>query len=105
MKNSVLLQFPDPSTSDIARMFIAKLSAKGLVPGDGLSVEYLAELLGSNTDEEWRSERNGRTADLLLNSVQSEIKRRVEGGVDTESRGRAPFTSKPSLVQCSRKFP
>lgn len=88
VKNSVLLrvEFPDPSSSDIARMFLAKLSAKGLVPGDGLSVEYLSELLSSNTDEEWRFERNGRIADLLLNSVRSEIKRRVEGGIDTESR-------------------
>lgn len=102
VKNSVLLrvEFPDPSTSDIARMFIAKLSAKGLVPGDGLSVEYLAELLSSNTDEEWRSERNGRIADLLLNSVRSEIKRRVEGGIDTESRqSTLHFKALPSPVQ------
>jgi hypothetical protein len=102
VKNSVLLrvEFPDPSASDIARMFLAKLSAKGLVPGDGLSVEYLSELLCSNTDEEWRFERNGRIADLLLNSVRSEIKRRVEGGVDTESRqSTLHFKALPSPVQ------
>mmetsp|Transcript_36249 Transcript_36249/g.79346 ORF Transcript_36249/g.79346 Transcript_36249/m.79346 type:complete len:594 (-) Transcript_36249:168-1949(-) len=102
VKNSVLLrvEFPDPSPSDIARMFLAKLGGKGLVPGDGLSVEYLSELLSSNTDEEWRFERNGRITDLLLNSVRNEIKRRVEGGVDTESRqSTLHFKALPSPVQ------
>ena len=85
VKNSVLLrvEFPDPSPSDLSRMFLAKLGGKGLVPGDGLSVEYLSELLLNNTDDDWRLERNGRIADLLLNSVRNEIKRRVEGGAGT----------------------
>lgn len=100
IKTTVLLrvEFSDPSPADVARMFLAKLGGKGLVPGDGLSVEYLSELIMSNTDVEWRSERNGRISDLLLNAVRNEIKRRVEGGVETESKA-STWKALPSPVQ------
>ena len=52
----------------------------------------------SNTDVEWRSERNGRISDLLLNAVRNEIKRRVEGGVETESKA-STWKALPSPVQ------
>lgn len=73
------IEFPDPSTTDIARMFMTKLNSKGLVPADGVSVDYLADLLETNTDEEWRAERNGRISDLLLMGVRLEMKKRLMG--------------------------
>lgn len=70
------IEFNDPSPAQIARMFMAKLNEKGLVPGDGVTVEYLAELISTNTDEDWRIERNGRIAEMLLNGVRAELKKR-----------------------------
>mmetsp|Transcript_21394 Transcript_21394/g.50866 ORF Transcript_21394/g.50866 Transcript_21394/m.50866 type:complete len:579 (-) Transcript_21394:173-1909(-) len=70
------IEFADPTPSQVARMFMGKLNAKGLVPGDGVTVEYLAQLISTNTDEDWRLERNGRIADLLLNGVRAELRKR-----------------------------
>eukprot|EP00980_Cylindrotheca_fusiformis_P003848 scaffold858_cov123-Cylindrotheca_fusiformis.AAC.24 len=71
------IEFPDPSPAQVARMFLSKVSEKGLVAGDGVTVEYLADLIATNTDEDWRLERNGRISDLLLQGVRAEISKRV----------------------------
>jgi predicted AAA+ superfamily ATPase len=71
------IEFPDPSPSQLARMFLTKLGEKGLVSGDGVTVDYLAELIRSNTDEDWRLERNGRISDLLCQGVRSELRKRI----------------------------
>lgn len=70
------IEFADPSPSQVARIFMGKMSDMGLVPGDGVTVDYLAELISTNTDEDWRLERNGRIADLLLNGVRAELRKR-----------------------------
>lgn len=79
------VEFVDPSPSQIARMFMAKLSQKGLVPGVGLTTDFLAELIENNTDEDWRLDRNGRMADLLLEGVRTEMRKRSLS--DEQSRG------------------
>mmetsp|Transcript_27128 Transcript_27128/g.76320 ORF Transcript_27128/g.76320 Transcript_27128/m.76320 type:complete len:576 (-) Transcript_27128:168-1895(-) len=71
------VEFPDPSPEHVSRMFMGKMAEKGLVAGDGVTVEYLADLIATNTDEDWRLERNGRISDLLLHSVRSELRRRI----------------------------
>jgi hypothetical protein len=80
------LEFPDPTPEQIARMFMSKLAGKGLVPAEGVTVEYLAELFVTNTDPEWRNERNGRVADLLLVGVRAELRKRAMWD-DTASKG------------------
>jgi SpoVK/Ycf46/Vps4 family AAA+-type ATPase len=70
------IEFPDPSPGQIALMFMAKLKQKGLVPGVGLTVDFLAELIENNTDEDWRLDRNGRMAELLLEGVRTEMRKR-----------------------------
>jgi len=70
------IEFSDPTPSQVARIFMGKMADKGLVPGDGVTVDYLAELISTNTDEDWRLERNGRIADLLLNGVRAELRKR-----------------------------
>jgi hypothetical protein len=80
------LEFPDPTPEQIARMFMSKLSGKGLVPAEGVTVEYLTELFVTNTDPEWRNERNGRVADLLLVGVRAELRKRAMWD-DTASKG------------------
>jgi SpoVK/Ycf46/Vps4 family AAA+-type ATPase len=80
------LEFPDPTPEQIARMFMSKLSKKGLVPAEGVTVEYLAELIGTNTDPSWRMERNGRISDLLLVGVRAELKKRMVWD-DSASKG------------------
>ena len=71
------MEFPDPTPSQIARMFMAKMNHKGLVPGTGLTVHFLAELIENNTDEDWRLDRNGRMADLLMEGVRTEMRKRA----------------------------
>lgn len=70
------IEFSDPTPSQIARIFMGKMAEKGLVPGDGVTVDYLAELISTNTDEDWRLERNGRISDMLLNGVRAELRKR-----------------------------
>jgi len=71
------IEFPDPSPAQVARMFMSKMAEKGLVAGDGVTVDYLAELIATNTDEEWRTERNARISDLLMYGVRSELRKRI----------------------------
>ena len=71
------LEFPDQTPSQIARIFMSKLKEKGFVAAEGVTVEYLAGLITSNTDPEWRTERNGRIADLLMVGVRAELKKRT----------------------------
>jgi SpoVK/Ycf46/Vps4 family AAA+-type ATPase len=71
------IEFPEPTPAQIARIFMAKLSQIGLMPAEGVTVEYLAELITSNTDRDWRADRNGRIADLLMVGVRSELKKRT----------------------------
>eukprot|EP00522_Entomoneis_paludosa_P008967 CAMPEP_0172454348 /NCGR_PEP_ID=MMETSP1065-20121228/11370_1 /TAXON_ID=265537 /ORGANISM="Amphiprora paludosa, Strain CCMP125" /LENGTH=568 /DNA_ID=CAMNT_0013206665 /DNA_START=56 /DNA_END=1762 /DNA_ORIENTATION=+ len=80
------LEFPDLTPEQIARIFLQKLTFAGLVPAEGVTVEYLAELIASNTEPEWRSERNGRIADLLLTGVRAELRKR-QFWDDTASKG------------------
>lgn len=80
------LEFPDYSPKQIALMFLGKLIAKGLVPAEGVTVDYLAQLIANNTEPDWRSERNGRIADLLLLGVRAELKKRATWD-DTASKG------------------
>jgi len=71
------IEFPDPSPTQIARMFLSKVRDKGFIAGDGVTVEYLGDLISTNTDDEWRSERNGRFSELLLQGVRAEIRKRI----------------------------
>jgi hypothetical protein len=71
------LEFQDPTPTQVARMFLSKMAHKGLVPSEGVTVPYLAELIESNTDPDWRAERNGRIADLLLTGVRAELRKRL----------------------------
>ena len=87
----VKVEFPDPTPSQIARMFMAKLSEKGLVPGIGLTVEYLAELIETNTDVDWRLDRNGRMSDLLLEGVRTEMRKRSQATDDMTQASVSPI--------------
>lgn len=80
------IEFPDPSPTDLARIFLSKVHSRGFIPGPGLTVQYLAELIKNNTDPDWRSERNGRLSEYLLLSVIAEIKKRTEGGSEMSSK-------------------
>jgi len=85
------IEFPDPTPAQIARMFLTKMGEKGLVAGDGVTVDYLAELLRTNTDEDWRAERNGRISDLLLNGVRAELAKRINFNDDASKVSISPI--------------
>lgn len=80
------IEFPDPSPEQIARMFLAKLGDKGLVPAEGVTVEAVSELIRKNIDADWRAERNGNISDLLLTGVRGELRKRTTWD-DTASKG------------------
>jgi len=85
------IEFADPTPSQVARIFMGKMAEKGLVPGDGVTVDYLAELISTNTDEDWRLERNGRIADLLLNGVRAELRKRMHFSDDSSKVSFSPI--------------
>lgn len=96
------VEIPDPTTSEIARMFFSKIFQKGLVAAEGLTVGYVAQLLENNTEEAWRAERNGNIAELLLNAVRSELKSKIVGN-DTFSR--ESVSPRKLLPQPGQKLP
>jgi len=71
------IEFPDLTPDQIARIFLGKMSEKGLMPAEGVTIEYVAELISGNTDPDWREGRNGRIADLLMTGVRVELKKRA----------------------------
>ena len=77
------LELPDPTSQQIARTFMSKLNSKGLIAGEGVSIPYLAELIETNTDEDWRLDR--QVSDLLLQGVRAEMRKRLQIS-DDESR-------------------
>lgn len=85
------IEFPNPNPSQIARMFMSKMGEKGLVAGDGVTVDYLAELISTNTDEDWRMERNARISDLLLHGVRSELRKRIHFNDDASKASVSPI--------------
>jgi hypothetical protein len=80
------LEFPDLTPEQIARVFFAKLNEKGLVPAEGVTVEYVTQAIATNTQEEYRGGRNGAIADVLLQLVRAEIRKRIVWD-DAASRG------------------
>jgi DNA polymerase III delta prime subunit len=85
------IELPDPTPAQIARMFMTKMGEKGLVSGDGVTVDYLAELISTNTDEDWRLERNGRISDLLVHGVRSELRKRMHFNDDASKVSMSPM--------------
>eukprot|EP00548_Thalassiothrix_antarctica_P008316 CAMPEP_0194131668 /NCGR_PEP_ID=MMETSP0152-20130528/2394_1 /TAXON_ID=1049557 /ORGANISM="Thalassiothrix antarctica, Strain L6-D1" /LENGTH=582 /DNA_ID=CAMNT_0038826529 /DNA_START=70 /DNA_END=1818 /DNA_ORIENTATION=+ len=77
------LELPDPTPQQIARTFMSKLNSKGLIAGEGVNIPYLAELIETNTDEDWRLDR--QVSDLLLQGVRAEMRKRLQIS-DDESR-------------------
>lgn len=82
--------------------FFTKLFQKGHVAAEGLTVNYVAQLLEHNTKEEWRAERNGYIAELLLNSARAELKGKVSGG---ETFSRESVSPRKLLPQPGQKLP
>jgi len=91
------IEFPDLTPTQLAQVFFLKLHAKGLVPGDSMTVNYLSSLFERFTKEEWISDRNGYIADNLLNAVRFEIKKRRINELETNSiaLGRSPIKLSP----------
>jgi len=85
------IELPDPSPAQVARMFMTKMTEKGYVAGDGVTVEYLAELIRTNTDDDWRAERNGRISELLLSGVRSELRKRINFNDDASKVSISPI--------------
>lgn len=103
-KGNFLTRFeiPDPSTKEISRMFFSKLIQKGFVPSEGLTINYVAQMLENNTQEEWRAERNGYIADLMVNAVRIELKNKMVGG---DAFSKESVSPRKLLAQPGQKLP
>ncbi len=69
---------------------------------EGLTVNFVAQLLEANTQEDWRAERNGCIADLLLNGVRHELKNKAVGG---ENFSKESVSPRKLLAQPGQKLP
>jgi len=103
-KNNVLIRFelPELLTVEIVRIFFMKMIAKGYVPADSLTIQYTTQLLENNTDEEWRLDRNGRVADLLVDAVRVELKNKVTAG---DNYSRESMNPKKLQIAPGQKIP
>lgn len=70
-------EFPDYSCQELARVFVDLASSKGFDLDDDVTEEYIANLLQQETTVSWRSERNGRVAELLLSGARGQVRRRM----------------------------
>jgi len=112
-KNNFLLQIelPDSTPEALASMFLVKAKAKGYVFAEGVTPEYIAELIQDNTKPEWRAERNGRVSELMLTAVRAMIKQRNAGESSADNGRRHGRSVSParSVVQVlspiSHRFP
>ena len=96
------VEIPDPTTAEIARMFFSKLLQVGLVPAEGLTVNYIAQLVEHNTKEDWRAERNGYISESLINAVRTELKSKIVG---REAFSRESVSPRKLLPQPGQKLP
>lgn len=94
------INFLDPTPTEIAHQFMVKLHQKGLVTGEGLTVDYLADLIENNTDSEWRVER--QVADLLMQGVRAEMRKRLAAG---DEISRASLSPMKMLSQGAQRMP
>lgn len=96
------VEIPDPTVYEIARMFFSKMIQKGLVPGEGLTIQFVASVMESNMEEEWKAERNGHIADLLLKAVRAELKNKMVGG---DAFSKESVSPRKLLAQPGQKLP
>ncbi|KAL3767212.1 hypothetical protein ACHAWU_003303 [Discostella pseudostelligera] len=73
----VTFEFPDYTCQELAEIFVDLVHAKGFYLEESMRVEYIAKLLGKQTDAHWRSERNGRVSEMLLAGARTEVRKRI----------------------------
>lgn len=96
------IEIPDPTTAEITRMFFSKLIGKGFIAADGLTINYVTQLLDTNTSEDWRIERNGNIADLIMSGIRSELKNKLVGG---DAFSKESVSPRKLLAQPGQKLP
>jgi len=73
----LVFEFPDYTCAELARIFVDLATAKGFDLDESLSENHIAQLLEQETTYTWRSERNGRVAEMLLAGVRTEVRKRM----------------------------
>ena len=73
----LMFDFPDYDCLSLAQIFVEMCITKGFELGEGLTPEFVSELLEQETTRVWRSERNGRVCEQLLASVRTEVRKRI----------------------------
>eukprot|EP00980_Cylindrotheca_fusiformis_P003850 scaffold858_cov123-Cylindrotheca_fusiformis.AAC.26 len=70
-------EFPDYTCLELAQIFTDLANAKGFDLHSDLPPTVVAELLEAETNESWRSERNGRISEMLLTGCRAEVRKRM----------------------------
>ena len=96
------IEIPDQTVYEIARMFFSKMIQKCLIPGEGLTIQFVANMMESNMEDEWKAERNGHIADLLLKAVRTELKNKLVGG---DAFSKESVSPRKLLAQPGQKLP
>jgi ATPase family associated with various cellular activities (AAA)/Ankyrin repeats (3 copies) len=73
----LVLEFPDYSCQELAKIFVDLATAKGFDLDDSLTPSQIALMLEQETTPAWRSERNGRVTEMLLAGVRTEVRKRM----------------------------
>lgn len=73
----LVLEFPDYTCQELAKIFVDFATAKGFDLDESLTPSQIGQLLEQETTPTWRSERNGRVSDLLLAGVRTEVRKRM----------------------------
>jgi stage V sporulation protein K len=73
----LVLEFPDYSCQELAKIFVDLATAKGFDLDESLTPAHVAQMLEQETTPTWRSERNGRVTEMLLSGVRTELRKRM----------------------------
>jgi ATPase family associated with various cellular activities (AAA) len=73
----LVFELLDYTCDELAHIFIDLAASKGFEFDGSITDQTVARLLETETTHNWRSERNGRVSEMLLNGVRTEIRKRM----------------------------
>jgi hypothetical protein len=76
-KFSLTFEFPDYSCAELAKIFVDLCASKGFDLDDGVTTQFISNLLEQETTAGWRSERNGVVSEMLFSGCRTQVRKRM----------------------------
>mmetsp|Transcript_4102 Transcript_4102/g.5905 ORF Transcript_4102/g.5905 Transcript_4102/m.5905 type:complete len:583 (-) Transcript_4102:325-2073(-) len=89
-KFSLTFEFPDYTCAELAKIFVDLCASKGFDLDDGLTVQWIGNLLEAETTAGWRSERNGVVSEMLFSGCRTNVRKRMRIAQMEEDEGFDP---------------